>query len=108
VHRTDHDKTQYSHTPNGKLRGGRLRPDGTREHVYTPELAAEICRRVSLGETLTAVCKSLCFDVATVRDWFVSDRDGFAQIYARARASQAEAWSDDIVSVAEDPHPRTQ
>jgi len=25
-----------------KLRGGRLRPDGSREHVYTPEIAAEL------------------------------------------------------------------
>jgi hypothetical protein len=70
--------------PNGKLRGGRLLPGGSREHVYTPELATEICRRVSSGETLTAVCKGLGFDAATVRDWFVSDRDGFAHAYARA------------------------
>jgi hypothetical protein len=95
-------KKPNSHAPNGKLRGGRLQPNGSREHVYTPEIAAEICRRVSLGETLTAVCKSLDFDVATVRDWFLGDRDGFAQAYARARVSQAESWSDAIVAVAED------
>jgi hypothetical protein len=85
-----------------KPRGGRLQPDGSRVHVYAPELASEICRRVSLGETLTVVCKSLGVDPATVRDWVVGDRDGFAQAYARARVNQAEAWSDAIVAVAED------
>jgi hypothetical protein len=85
-----------------KLRGGRLRPDGSREHVYTPELATEICRRVSLGETLTVVCKSLGVDPATVRDWVVGDRDGFAQVHARARRSQVEAWSDELLAIADD------
>jgi hypothetical protein len=84
-----------------KLRGGRLLPDGSRVHVYTPELATEICRRVSLGEALTVVCKSLGVDPATVRDWVVGDRDGFAQACARARVNQAEARSDAIVAVAE-------
>jgi hypothetical protein len=70
--------------------------------VYTPEIAAEVCRRISLGETLTDVCKSLGFDVATVRDWCVSDRDGFAQAYARARGLQVEAWSDQLLTIADD------
>jgi hypothetical protein len=95
-------KNANGHGRERKPRGGRLRPDGSREHVYTPEIAAEICRRVSLGETLTVVCKSPGIDPATVRDWVVGDRDGFAQAYARARVNQAEAWSDAIVAVAED------
>jgi hypothetical protein len=57
-------KNANGHGRKQKLRGGRLRPDGSREHVYTPEIAAEICRRVSLGETLTVVCKSLGVDPA--------------------------------------------
>jgi hypothetical protein len=81
-------KNGNGHGRERKLRGGRLRPDGSREHVYTPELATEICRRVSLGETLTVVCKSLGVDPATVRDWVVGDREGFAQVHARARRSQ--------------------
>lgn len=85
-----------------KLRGGRLRPDGSREHVYTPGIAADICRRVSLGETLTVVCKALGLDPATVRDWVVCDRGGFAQGYARARRLQVEAWSDELLAIADD------
>ena len=94
--------TENSNARKKALRGGRLRSDGTREHVYSPELAAEICRRVSLGETLSAVCNSLGFDVATVRDWCVSDRGGFAQNYARARRAQVEGWSDQLLEIADD------
>src|SRR5689334_17016287 len=96
-------KNANGHGRQRKLRGGRLQPDGSRVHVYTPEIAAEICRRVSLGETLTVVCKSLGVDAATVRDWVVGDRDGFAQVYARARRSQVEAWSDQLLKIADDP-----
>jgi hypothetical protein len=85
-----------------KPRGGRLLPDGSRARVYTLEIAAEVCRRVSLGETLTVVCKSLGIDPATVRDWVVGDRGGFAQVYARARRSQVEAWSDELLAIADD------
>ena len=78
-------KNARDHGRKRKLRGGRLQPDGSRVRVYTSEIAAEICRRVSLGETLTVVCKSLRIDPATIRDWVVSDRGGFAQVYAGAR-----------------------
>jgi hypothetical protein len=95
-------KKTNGHGRERKLRGGRLQPDGSREHVYTPELATEICRRVSLGETMTVVCKSLGLDPATVRDWVVGDRDGFAQVYALARRQQIEAWSDELLEIADD------
>jgi hypothetical protein len=51
---------------------------------------------------VTTVCKSLGVDPATVRDWVVSDRDGFAQVHARARRSQVEAWSDELLAIADD------
>jgi hypothetical protein len=32
----------------------------------------------------------------------VSDRDGFAQAYARARSLQVETWSDELLAIADD------
>ena len=88
---------------NGKPRGGRLNNGGTREPLYTPQLAAEICRRISVGQTLTAICRDPALGVteAAVRHWVAADRDGFASAYARARMIQTEAWADQLVDIAE-------
>ena len=71
--------------------------------VYSPELAAEICRRVSNGETLRDVCRTPGMPPeSTVRWWFSHDLEGFAALYAQARKSQVEAWADDLVAISEE------
>jgi hypothetical protein len=90
----------------GKPRGGHLLPDGSREHRYSRELAEEILRRLSMGETLTEICADPAISVSTgaVRQWDVDDRDGwFSAAYARARRQQVEAWSDELLKIADDP-----
>jgi hypothetical protein len=37
---------------------------------------------------------------ATVRGWHLRDVEGFATRYARARESQIESWSDEIVAIS--------
>jgi hypothetical protein len=89
-----------------KLRGGHLLPDGSREHRYSRELAEEILRRLAAGETLTKICADPAIGVSTsaVRQWDVDDRDGwFSAAYARARRQQVEAWSDELLKIADDP-----
>ena len=69
--------------------------------TYSPELGAEICRRVSGGETLREVCRTPGMPPeATVRGWNRADVEGFATQYARARESQIESWSDEIVAIS--------
>jgi hypothetical protein len=90
----------------GKPRGGHLLPDGSREHRYSRELAEEILRRLSMGETLAEICADPAIPVSTgaVRQWDVDDRDGwFSAAYARARRQQVEAWSDELLKIADDP-----
>ena len=62
-----------------------------------------ICRRVSNGETLAAVCRDRGMPVrSTVQWWVVSDTPaGTAARYARAREAQAEAWADQIIELAD-------
>jgi len=69
---------------------------------YTPELAAEICRRVSEGSPLRQVCRDddIAVRESSVRQWVRDDRNGFAAQYAQARAMQVDCWADEIVTVA--------
>ena len=82
--------------PTKRKRGGQIT-------VHSPDLAAEICRRVSNGETLQEVCRTPGMPPAsTVRWWYLHDLEGFAALYAQARQSQVEAWADDLVAISED------
>ncbi|WP_208863870.1 hypothetical protein [Roseomonas gilardii] len=74
-----------------------------RPSSYTPELAAEICRRISEGESLKRVCGDEGMPArSTVQLWIINDTSGFSGMYARAREAQAHAWADEILDVAED------
>ena len=53
---------------------------------YTPEIAAEICRRLSAGEYLKDICKDDGMPShPTVHTWVVEDMNGFFSSYIRAR-----------------------
>jgi len=71
--------------------------------AYSELIATEIITRVSNGETLRAICRSHDEfpDESTVRQWYSENVKGFAPRYARAREAQAEAWSDEIIEVAD-------
>jgi hypothetical protein len=71
------------------------------ETRYTPEFAAEICRRMSEGESLRQVCRDTGMPEATVRQWVRDNREGFATQYQQARSLQVESWSDKIIELAE-------
>jgi len=71
-----------------------------RETRYTSELAADVCLRVSGGDSLRKVCRDTGMPEATVRQWVRDDREGFAAQYQQARAMQVEAWADEIVETA--------
>jgi hypothetical protein len=69
---------------------------------YTRELADEICRRISEGESLRAICRDPAFPTeGSVRAWSREDRDGFATRFRIARDLQLDCWSDLIVDLAD-------
>jgi Bacteriophage Sf6, terminase small subunit-like len=82
--------------PAKRKRGGQI-------SVYSQELAAEICRRVSNGETLREVCRTPGMPPeSTVRWWYSHNLEGFAALYAQARQSQVEAWADELVAISQE------
>lgn len=73
-----------------------------RDSTYTPELDAEICERLALGESLRAICGDLHMPhLATVLRWVQADEE-FREHYAQARASQAEFHADELVDICDD------
>jgi len=87
--------------------------DNNKEHesrtgrptLKTPELCAEICRRISEGETMQAILKDPGMPAwTTVHDWKKAD-ESFAKALARAREQQAEVWAEEIMSITDDDLP---
>jgi hypothetical protein len=56
------------------------------DDTYSPEIAAEICRRLSEGEALTEICRTKGYpSKAVIFNWQTADINGFADQYAEAR-----------------------
>ena len=70
------------------------------ETRYTPEFAAEVCRRMSEGDSLRQVCRDNGVPESTVRQWVRDNPDDFASQYQAARVLQVESWSDLIVELS--------
>lgn len=69
------------------------------------KIISEICRKVSLGETLNSVCREgTDFGYppsSTFRQWVLNDTPkGIYEQYTRARELQWESWADQIVDEA--------
>jgi len=70
--------------------------------TYTLELAAEICKRIALGESLRSICAEPGMPAQeTVYRWIRNDQD-FREKYARAREDQAEFYLDEIIAISDD------
>lgn len=70
---------------------------------YSNQIADEILDRMCSGETLTSICQSEHLPSrTTVWQWYVDDRRGFSNRYARARVAQAAYYVDEILVIADD------
>ncbi len=72
---------------------------------YTDKLAADICVRLMLGESLRTICTDKKMPArATVAYWLngVNAPPEFLDQYARARVIQAELYADDIIDIADE------
>ena len=74
-----------------------------RPTLYSREIADEICRRISDGETLTRICSGPDMpSKAAVLLWVRDDRGGFADRYAHARELQLDGIADEILDIVDD------
>lgn len=70
---------------------------------YTEAIGAAICERLAAGESLRAICRSEGMPPeSTVRLWAVSDVQGFAAQYTRAREAGYLRMADEITEIADD------
>jgi hypothetical protein len=70
--------------------------------IYTPELAAEICRRIKSGRGLYSICDEDADmpHLSTVYDWLHA-HDDFAEMYARAKVLSADADAEKAERIAD-------
>lgn len=73
-----------------------------RPTVYTKELADTICEKIALGDSMRTVCKADGMPaMSTIFRWLRDDKD-FQEQYARACEERTEAFSEDILDIADD------
>ena len=70
--------------------------------TYKPEVAAEICARIAIGESLASICRDEGMPPApTVRGWILDDVQGFAADSARAYSLGYEALAEQCLDIAD-------
>ena len=75
-----------------------------RPSKHTPELAAEICDRISRGEPLLQICKDDRMpERRTVYDW-LERVDGLSAQFAHAREVGCDAMAEEALNIANTPH----
>lgn len=75
-----------------------------RPSAYDETAATEVLRRMSEGETLTAICREPGFPSASSMNlWAINDSPpGFSARYARARELQSLAIGESAINLADD------
>lgn len=73
-----------------------------RPSIFTEDLAAEICKRLSSGQSLRKICSENDMpNISTVMDW-LQRNETFSAQYTRAREAQAETLADQIVDLVDE------
>lgn len=74
-----------------------------RPSKYSPKLAYEILRRLSLGESILTICKDDGMpNSSTFYNWLLLDKTGvFSNDYNKARAMQASKMFDDLLVLSD-------
>lgn len=69
---------------------------------YTVELDAEICKRISSGEPLRAICRDEHMASAQSVYRWIDEHDDFALRFARARKDGFDAIAEEALDIADD------
>lgn len=73
-----------------------------RPSSYTQEMANTICELIADGQSLRSICQADDMPAkSTVFKWLTQNKD-FADQYARARETQADAIFDEILSISDE------
>lgn len=73
------------------------------ETTYDPEIASTICEQLAEGKTLREICRAEGMPPeSTVRNWALTDREGFAAQYTRAREIGYHSMADELLEISDD------
>lgn len=73
-----------------------------RPSIYSDELVALICERITDGESLRTICRDEDMPAcSTVFKWLI-EKPAFSEQYARAREAQADTLFDEVLDIADD------
>jgi hypothetical protein len=75
---------------------------GGRPTLYSPELAAAICERMSEGKSLRAVCRSDDMPAASTVHRWLTERPEFQEQYGSACEARTEALFEECLEIADD------
>lgn len=77
---------------------------GGRPTDYSPELATEICSRISIGESVRTIVKDNKMpSSSTIFRWLLDeDKKEFWEQYEKARNIQAELMFEELLDIADD------
>lgn len=74
-----------------------------RPTLYTEELASEICERMASGESVLHISRDEHMPAeSTIRNWALTDRDGFFARYTRAQILRAHHLADESLDISDD------
>src|SRR5262245_47054190 len=76
--------------------------DRGRPSLYTEELAARICERLALGESLNAICKDDDMPWQSTVYLWLSGNTKFSENYKAAREYQADLLADEVMDRVRD------
>ena len=77
------------------------RPKGSGS-LYTQELAAHICERIAMGETLVSILQSPNMPKRTTVQCWVTDNAEFGEMYARARDAGFDVLAEDTIRIIDE------
>lgn len=77
-------------------------PKVGRPSLYSVELAASLCDRISGGESLRKVCRDESMPCTTTVMKWARDIPEFTEQYAKAREMLLEHWAEEITEIADD------
>src|SRR4051794_14507047 len=72
-----------------------------RPSTYTDEAAAEVCKRIGLGQSVVEIGRDPAMPCeGTVYKWLIQ-HPRFVEAYTRAREQQAEHYADELIAIAD-------
>lgn len=74
-----------------------------RPKAYSPDIAREICLRLSSGESLRSICSAEHMPSrSVVHQWVVDNHAGFSDQYAKARDMGMDELADELFEISDD------